>query len=554
MTMDPILERSFRGHKDVITSLAFKPSMTQLASGSMDHSVMVWNFKPQLRAFRFVGHKAAVTAVDFSPSGHLLASSSRDTTLIGMDFIHRKGDVTVFKAHTSTVRTVQFSTDGESLLTASDDKTIKLWSTHRTKFQYTLGGHLNWVRAAKFSPDSRLIVSGSDDKTVKLWDLSSKTCIKSYYDHTGMVTSVAFHPAGTIIASASTDRSIKLFDIRTHKLIQHYSNAHLLDSVSGNDGSWPSGGTPNSISFDQSRGDWLVSTGMDGLVKIWDLKEGHLFYTLHGHKFGPTTAAVFSPEADFFATGGSDSQIMVWRSNFDRTLKNIELGEKRAATSPNRHPPTRSDPFPRPSSKQQNHHEADAIISAKPVAVSNKKDGDMDSTRSNRPASRANRPRTPDAEIFNRFHAQGPSIVDVGGPVLDDGLREDGRYSREEGGEPITSQLEPRTIPEHLASTLQHIVRQIDVLTQTMTIFESRLSMNEDKIVEVSRTLASLTAAKNVAGGGNPNETKRYSADKRERPASAASMHNNYMTSTLQPTIAGVKPFGGHLASEYSQP
>lgn len=53
------------------------------------------------------------------------------------------------------------------------------------------------------------------------------------------------------------------------------------------------------------------------MVKIWDVKEGHLFYTLHGHKNGPTTTAVFSPSGDFFATGGSDSQVMVWKSNFD---------------------------------------------------------------------------------------------------------------------------------------------------------------------------------------------------------------------------------------------
>ena len=39
----------------------------------------------------------------------------------------RKGDVTVFKAHTSTVRGVQFSKDGESLITCSDDKTIKVY-------------------------------------------------------------------------------------------------------------------------------------------------------------------------------------------------------------------------------------------------------------------------------------------------------------------------------------------------------------------------------------------------------------------------------------------
>lgn len=173
--------------------------------------------------------------------------------------------MTVFKGHTSTIRQVQFSGDGESILTCSDDKTIKVWATPRTRFQYTLAGHMNWVRSAKFSPDSRLIASGSDDKTVKLWDLSSKSCVKTYWDHTGMVTSVAFHPSGTIVASASTDKSIKLFDIRTHKLIQHYSDAHGCATAPGSDGAV---GGVNSISFGGPAGEWLISTGMDGVVKV----------------------------------------------------------------------------------------------------------------------------------------------------------------------------------------------------------------------------------------------------------------------------------------------
>ena len=54
---DPTLERSFRGHRDAVTSVAFNPTMKQLVSGSLDNCVMVWNFKPQLRAYRFAGHK-----------------------------------------------------------------------------------------------------------------------------------------------------------------------------------------------------------------------------------------------------------------------------------------------------------------------------------------------------------------------------------------------------------------------------------------------------------------------------------------------------------------
>lgn len=54
---DPTLERSFRGHKDAVSSVAWNPNLKQLITGSLDCSVMVWNFKPALRAFRFSGHK-----------------------------------------------------------------------------------------------------------------------------------------------------------------------------------------------------------------------------------------------------------------------------------------------------------------------------------------------------------------------------------------------------------------------------------------------------------------------------------------------------------------
>ena len=58
--VDPAVERIFRGHSDSITSVSFNPNMKQVVSGSLDSTVMVWNFKPQLRAYKFVGHKVGV--------------------------------------------------------------------------------------------------------------------------------------------------------------------------------------------------------------------------------------------------------------------------------------------------------------------------------------------------------------------------------------------------------------------------------------------------------------------------------------------------------------
>lgn len=83
-----------------------------------------------------------------------------------------KGESTVFKAHTATVRSVHFSSDGQSLVTASDDKTVKVWTVHRQKFLFSLSQHINWVRCARwvwlsdkqrrgFIPQSRGSVSRS---------------------------------------------------------------------------------------------------------------------------------------------------------------------------------------------------------------------------------------------------------------------------------------------------------------------------------------------------------------------------------------------------------
>ena len=89
----------------------------------------------------------------------------------------------VIKGHTGPVRSVKFSSDGKHLITASDDKLLKIWSLPSRKFLCSLSGHSNWVRYANFSPDTKLAVSGGEDKLVKIWDVETRQNTYTFHDH-----------------------------------------------------------------------------------------------------------------------------------------------------------------------------------------------------------------------------------------------------------------------------------------------------------------------------------------------------------------------------------
>ena len=296
------LIRKLEGHYDRVSSVAFSPDGSTIASGCpSDTMVRLWD-AAKGRQLRKLDENGGVCSVAFSPDGRTIASGDGVWGTVRLWDAATGRQLRKLQYMNGRVSSVAFSPDGRTIASGGHGIgwTMRLWDA-ATNWQWRqLDGHSDEVSSVAFSPDGRTIASGgSSDGTVRLWEGATGRQLWKLEGHSGGVSSVAFSPDGGTIASGGHDNdwTVRLWEAATGRQLW------MLEGHSGGVSSMafsPDGGT-------------IASGGYhDETVRLWEAATGQQLRKLEGHSGGVSSVA-FSPDGGTIASGGAyDGTVRLW--------------------------------------------------------------------------------------------------------------------------------------------------------------------------------------------------------------------------------------------------
>lgn len=280
-------ERSNQVQASPITCLAFSPDRNTLAIGRKDKSITLWDMNEKRYLISLVGHSLEVLALAFSDEAKgVLASASTD------------GSIKIWNAREFSKPEIRQHLNEEETAVGSQTASEKSQSL----LFRTLNGHAAAVTAVVFLPNQDTVISGSEDKTVKAWSMTVKPPQANLPPATSVsVSSLAFSPNGKWVAAGNSDMSLVVWNTGDTQS----SGTLLVESSSPGQ----SRGMPIAFSKDEV----LAAATTGNTISLWQMNNPTQAPTvLSGAHTAPVLALAFSPNGKWLASGGLDRTVSLW--------------------------------------------------------------------------------------------------------------------------------------------------------------------------------------------------------------------------------------------------
>ena len=290
------------------------------------------------------GHSASVNSTIYSPDGQKILSASFDTTIKEWDL--ETGEcLRTFTGHTDSVNSAIYSPDGQKILSASKDTTIKEWDRKKEECLCTFAGHSTSILSAIYSPDGQKILSASRN-AIKEWDRETGECLHTFRSPSASILSAIYSPDGQKILSASRN-VIKEWDRTTGKRLSTFMghSTSVESAIYSLDGQKVLSASKDAIKeWDRETEECLrtfaghsssVSSAIyspDGqkilsiswtTIKEWDRETGECLHTFAGHS-SSVSSAIYSPDGQKILSVSSDDTIKEWDRRTGECLRSFK--------------------------------------------------------------------------------------------------------------------------------------------------------------------------------------------------------------------------------------
>ncbi|KAJ2714086.1 hypothetical protein H4R19_001914 [Coemansia spiralis] len=206
-----------------IIAMRWNSDGSSLLSAYLDGTIVVWGTEGSQKRHEYKAHAGCVLDVDWLDNA-TFASCGND----GAVKVWREGEtaapVKTFTGHKSDINAIRWHASGKYLASASDDGTVKVWSTASDQPVQDLAGHSQQVYLVEWLPraDKAVLASASFDGTVRVWDAHSSSCLRVLAGHVKAVDCLAFSPDGRHLATGSFDRKVCIWRVKDGSLVTTY--------------------------------------------------------------------------------------------------------------------------------------------------------------------------------------------------------------------------------------------------------------------------------------------------------------------------------------------